>query len=277
MIRLKVKNKTDMHSEKIKIFCSFCGRQLTGSLRVLYLLLFALFFHLMHFMLFPFPKRDSLTYLHILHYWNTTGSFAQVLEKFPKFGLLLFTFLPLKWAEQTGIPLYPASVVWMILMSMVSVWTFYKIVHLLTGSIRKAVCCGALFAVHPMILTNTGFLYRDTPYVMFLLLHVLCFILIVQTRKRIFMLLSGVTLALCLLSRFEAWELLLCFPLYAFFYIVKNRFEKKEIWHFVLLAAAGLSVTLIVMFAAVGDLPLLYVKGKTMFLSYFPKWMGMNP
>jgi len=262
-----------MSAEQIRKQYHALGGALTGRCRVLILLIFTVCCHAGHILLFPFPKRDALTYLHVLHYWNTTGSFTQMLEKFPKFGLLLFTFLPLKWADQAGIPLWPASIVWMVILSTVAVYAFYKIVLLLTGDIAKAMWCGALLAVHPMLMLNAGSLLRDTPYLMFLLLHVLCLLYVFRSKRWYFMVLAGVTLAMCLLSRFESWELLLLSPLFVLFYAKQEHFGAKRTLAFALLAAAGLIGTVLLMLAAVDDLPLLYAKGRVMVLSFLPKWM----
>ncbi|GEM_PF-3760953 len=247
---------------------------LTGKFRVVWLLLFAGIWHGIHFLHCPFPTRDSLKYLHILHDWNTTGSLSQVLEKFPKFALLLFPFLPLKWANAWGIPLYGASVVMIIAMSMVSVYLFYRIVYLLTGDVKKAMWCGALLAAQPTILFYAGNLLRDTPYLMFCLLFALCFIYAVRNRKWYCFLSTGATLAMCLMCRFEAWELLALFPLYAIFFMVKRKFCAREIWLFVVLAAIGFFGTILLMLLAIDDPALLYAKVRCVLFSYFPKWMG---
>ena len=224
------------------------------------------------FVIFPFPKRDPLTYLAIVQYWIETGSYAAVVDKYPKFGLLPFAFLPVKWGGQLGIPVWPLSIAWMTILSAVAAWAFYRVVLLLTSDRPVALWCGAVFACHPAILRHAGFIMRDTPYIMACLLVALCLIHAIRERRWYMELLTGVFCALAILCRYEALELLVLLPVVSVFYFIHNRFSWRDILLFCvwsLIGFTGCTVLLLVLAGEPQVLPARFLAAVQVFLSRF--------
>lgn len=207
----------------------------------------------LQFLLSPFPKRDPLTYLALVRRWAETGSYASVVEMNPKFGLLIFSFLPVKWGVEIGLPLWPVSVFWMLILNAVTVWAFYRIVLLLDPDRRIAFWCAAVFACHPAILRHAGLIMRDTPYLMACMLCVLCLIHSIRERQWHMELLTGAFCALAILCRYEALELPVLLVTVSVYYFIRNRFPARDIVRFCGCCAAGFLLSIAVLLLLTGE------------------------
>ena len=230
----------------------------------------------MLFALFPFPKRDPLVYLAVIRHWVDTGSYAAVVDKYPKFGLLTFSFLPVKWGVQLGLPLWPVSIVWMLILNAVTAWAFYRIVVLLTADRRAAFWCGLVFSFHPAVLRHAGLIMRDTPYLMACMLCVLCLIYSIRERRWYMELLTGAFCALAILCRYEALELLILLPTVSIFYFFHDRFPMRDILRFCGFGIIGFVLSAAALLLLTGDplvLPARFCRAVyEYYFFYFKRW-----
>ena len=221
---------------------------------------------------FPFPKRDALTYLAIIRCWVDTGSYAAVLETFPYFGLLPFSFLPVKWGVELGLPLWPTSIAWMLILNAVTAWAFYRIVVLLTADRRIAFWCALVLAFHPAVCRHAGMLMRDTPYLMACMLSFLCLLLSIRERRWHMEMLTGGFCALAILCRFEALELLILLPMVSVFYFFHHRFSRRDILLFCVWGTVGFVICAGLLLLLVDDFSALLDRYMMRFWRYLSVW-----
>ncbi len=208
--------------------------------RFLFVYLLSLFIRLLYILAFPDLTRDSYEYI---------NTFNMVHDKDGQVYPMLFSYSIYYISLYSGIEIIYAGLLFNIIIgSLIPVIAMY-LAQLLIKDIFFELCVGTMLATHPSLIEYSCQIQRETPYICFALLGIIFLIKGLKHRSTGLSLLSGFTISISTLFRYEGLELIALIVILYMILIYRNRTAKRLIILFSSFATGFLSsIILVVLF-----------------------------
>lgn len=177
----------------------------------------------------PTVSRDGSRYIRFAQIWYETGNFQGVLQAYNKFWLPPLPLYLIKCIMHFGLSAETAGVLINLISGAVAPLLTYGIAKEITQKQSISICSGLLTAVNPALNSLSIEIQRDMIYLLFSGINIWLLSAGIRRQKIKYWFGAGTFCGCAILTRFEAFELLIISLLAILYMFLKKQYSLRQV------------------------------------------------